>query len=280
MKRIKSYGSTDHQLLRIPSLEDLDADILSEILSRVPARSIVRSCKFVCKHWLSLILSPHFVESHRIHSQTRGPSLIIRTTNLSEQKTKFFSVAESSLEDSQALNATLLRTSTKQEHMLVSSSGLLFCLIDRMSHSVRICNPYTGEITLSIGRSIRYEGGFGTGDRVVASYGFGFDPSTKTHKVVRVWNIRKSSNGRVGVPINVCEVLTVGKDDTWRKIDKVPPCISETPAVSLNATIYWMKSTGSSPGKYKALVSFDVGSETFREISIPKSLLEEIRRIK
>ncbi|RZC57700.1 hypothetical protein C5167_004995 [Papaver somniferum] len=60
MKRLKRCTVID-QVLELPSLENFDVDILCEILSRVPARSIVWSCK----HWLSLIRSPHFVESHR-----------------------------------------------------------------------------------------------------------------------------------------------------------------------------------------------------------------------
>ncbi|KAI3885831.1 hypothetical protein MKX03_015077, partial [Papaver bracteatum] len=76
------------------------------------------------------------------------------------------------------------------------------------------------------------------------------------------------------------DVLTVGEDDTWRKIDDVPPFISETPAVSLNGSIYWISSSASSVAKYKSLVSFDTEREIFREIPIPKSLPQETRWIK
>ncbi|KAI3983715.1 hypothetical protein MKX01_001119 [Papaver californicum] len=281
MKGIRGYGLTDQ--VSKPSLDNFNVDILCEILSRVPTRSLVWSCKFVCKRWLSLIRSPHFVESHRIQAKTRQPSLIIRTTDR-DQKTELFFVDESSFEDSRAFNATVLMSFTDKGHMLrVPSSGLLFCLIDSKRHSVRICNPWTGEITPSIGRRIAIEGDTGVSHRVVATYGFGFDPSTKKHKVVRVWNIRRILNCTLGVAVNVWEVLTVGEDDTWRKIDELPACIWErVPAVSVNGTIYWIKGSYLSwlptVTKFEALVSFDVGSETCREIPIPK-LLEKSFKI-
>ncbi|XP_026430795.1 putative F-box protein At5g62660 [Papaver somniferum] len=271
----KRYGVADPQILA--SLENFDDDILCEILTRVPARLLVRSCKFVCKRWLSLIRSPHFLELHRIRSQTRRPSLIFSSTTtdyiIYTTTTEFFSVEESLFEDSRALNATPLMTPTMEECMLVSSSGLLFCLIDSLVHNVRIYNPCTGEITASIGKTNPIEG---QSYFVAATYGFGFHPSSKKHKLVRVWDIRTLRNGRLAV----AEVLTVGEDDTWRKINEVPPFISETPAVSLNGSIYWISSSASTVGKYKALVAFDMESEIFREISIPKSLLEETKKIK
>ncbi|KAI3915850.1 hypothetical protein MKW92_003267 [Papaver armeniacum] len=277
MKRVKRYGVTD-QVLKLPGLEHFDVDILCEILSRVPARSLVRSCKFVCKRWLSLIRSPHFVESHRIQSQTRRPSLIITTTNCGERNTKLFSVEDGSSEVNRPL-ATILKTFA-QEHMHIMSSNGLFCVIDSIIDSIRIYNPCTGEITPFIGTRIAIEQYIGETIRMSATYGFGFDPSTKKHKVVRV--CVNKGRFRRSVVVNICEVLSTGEDNTWRMIDEAPPCISRiVPAVSVNGSIYWMKCSGHSwYAKYEGLVAFDVGSETFREISIPKSVLEEIHPIK
>ncbi|KAI3891969.1 hypothetical protein MKW92_038207 [Papaver armeniacum] len=259
MKRVKRCGVTD-QVLNLPSLENFDVNILSEILSRVPARSLVGSCKLVCKDWLSLIRSPNFVESQRIRSQTHRPSLFVTTTstNPEERITKLFSVEDGSSEVNRPL-ANLLMTFLQELMHIISSNGL-FCIVDSM-HRICIYNPCNGEIT-HIGETIP----------MYATYGFGFDPSTKKHKVVRV-------------RVNSCQVLTTGEDNEWRKIDEVAPRICGTVrAVSVNGSIYWMKGTGRSSSmpvaKYGALVAFDMGSETFREIAIPKSLLEEIHPIK
>ncbi|KAI3964983.1 hypothetical protein MKW92_009954 [Papaver armeniacum] len=268
MKRMKRCHVID-QVIKLPSLEYFGVDILCEILSRVPARSIVWSCKLVCKRWLSLIRSPQFVESHRIQSETH-PSLIIRTVNRTEKKTKFFSVEGSSEEDQLAI---LSLTTFTREDMLISSNGL-FCLVDSLKDSTRIYNPSTGEISPSIQRSIAVEPYIG--DRKVATYGFGFDPSTKKHKVVRVWDIvrriPKTKQGDSYLIFKFCEVLTVGEDNTWRQTVERPPCISET-SVTVNGSIYWMDGGNlfATLAYYRSLVAFDIGSEKFREISLPKS---------
>ncbi|KAI3939869.1 hypothetical protein MKW98_029645 [Papaver atlanticum] len=146
--------------------------------------------------------------------------------------------------------------------MLISSNGL-FCLVDSLKDSTRIYNPSTGEISPSIQRSI------GVRDRMFATYGFGFDPSTKKHKVVRVW---RTKNGVDSEIIN-CEVSTVGEDNKWRKTDYGVNGVIRGSSVSVNGSIYWMKGGYFQAGfaNYESLVAFDVGSEKFREISLPKS---------
>ncbi|RZC73169.1 hypothetical protein C5167_048650 [Papaver somniferum] len=149
--------------------------------------------------------------------------------------------------------------------MLISSNGL-FCLVDSLKDSTRIYNPSTGEISPSIQRSP------GVRDRMFATYGFGFDPSTKKHKVVRAWRIPKAKIGVDGEIIN-CEVSTVGEDNTWRKADYGVNAVIRGSSVSVNGSIYWMKGGYFQSGfaNYESLVAFDVGSEKFREISLPKS---------
>ncbi|XP_026439263.1 putative F-box protein At1g46840 [Papaver somniferum] len=65
----------------------------------------------------------------------------------------------------------------------------------------------------------------------------------------------------------MCEILTLGKDTAWRRIDKVPPSgkyyKEKHGSVCVNGSIYWMDYENSAT----ILVAFDVGREEYRIIS-------------
>lgn len=74
---------------------------------------------------------------------------------------------------------------------------------------------------------------------VSRTYEFGFDPATKEYKVICIWRISGwllqyfEGCGEYTTldehrPVyeacyRMCEILTLGKDTAWRRIDKVPP---------------------------------------------------------
>ncbi|CAN0914031.1 hypothetical protein LINGRAHAP2_LOCUS28304, partial [Linum grandiflorum] len=62
-----------------------------------------------------------------------------------------------------------------------------------------------------------------------------------------------------------CEVLTVGVDASWRIIDALPKCqFDDRDCTYANGSVYWRTSP------YGSLLEFDMGSEKFRTIRIPK----------
>ncbi|KAI3975848.1 hypothetical protein MKX01_027146 [Papaver californicum] len=89
----------------------------------------------------------------------------------------------------------------------------------------------------------------------LAKCNLGFDPATKEHKVICIWNIRH---------LRICEVLTLGGDRTWRIIDDVPP--------SIQFQYYGVKKDDGP----KFIVALDVGKEKFRAIEIPDFILDKI----
>ncbi|KAL1816571.1 hypothetical protein ACET3Z_019145 [Daucus carota] len=51
------------------SINDLPEGLISQILLRLPVKSLLQ-CKSVCKPWLSLISTPHFIKSQLLHAIT------------------------------------------------------------------------------------------------------------------------------------------------------------------------------------------------------------------
>ncbi|KAI3996037.1 hypothetical protein MKX01_029667 [Papaver californicum] len=93
----------------------------------------------------------------------------------------------------------------------------LICLFDpENNHGVRVCNLSTREVTPWIKSTFISNLDVEDKDKYRLSTSrcnLGFDPATKEQKVICIWNIRH---------LQVCEVLTLGGDRTWRIIDDVP----------------------------------------------------------
>ncbi|MCL7049580.1 hypothetical protein MKW94_029404 [Papaver nudicaule] len=145
-------------------------------------------------------------------------------------------------------------------------------------------------------------------------YQMGFDPEKKEHKVFCFWRLSATDGTfREG---NACdapgyaswEALTVGRDTKWRRIsvtpdennvikmnEVLPPHHREINMIPVNAngTIYWrikgmsseyelmypkrVSDTEFSPSDPDVIIAFDVGSEKFRVIPIPRFILDEPR---
>ncbi|XP_026388623.1 putative F-box protein At5g52610 [Papaver somniferum] len=184
----------------------------------------------------------------------------------------------------------------------------LISLVNRSANSVSILNPSTGQSTSWIQSMIKQqhqnlyekiqvidEDGHCVSRQIqyVNSnwYYFGYDPLTMEHKVVLFWI--KEIYDRLGVFLrseNICEVMTVdgrqhNKNNlSWRRIDDefvLPPTISPsefTSSVYANGSIYWLRNDRKQHSVTEPLiVEFNVGSEKFRVISIPKYIIKQIR---
>ncbi|KAI3930810.1 hypothetical protein MKX01_037256 [Papaver californicum] len=160
----------------------------------------------------------------------------------------------------------------------------LICFTDTTwDFGVRIYNLGNRELTPWMSTTFMRKDAY-----VDPKYQFGFDPATKEHKVICLWK-SKTYTGRDSDPVYVgCEVLTVG-DNTWRIIDihEVPQfelvdTYSFQPVpngyVYVNGSIYWI--TGQLIYRWhsggEVIVAFDVGSEKFRTILVPKFITDQI----
>ncbi|KAI3912831.1 hypothetical protein MKW98_012773 [Papaver atlanticum] len=130
-------------------------------------------------------------------------------------------------------------------------------------------------------------------------YRFGFDPEKEEHKVFcfcRLSDRTKPSRIAERPDYTSCEVLAVGRDTKWRRINVVPnennqikinkvfPSFdTQRHSVYGNGSIYWRtedcsrKKKGLDVGSDDpdVIVALDVGSEEFRVIPIPKFVLDE-----
>ncbi|XP_074354822.1 putative F-box protein At1g47790 [Apium graveolens] len=161
-----------------PTLSD---DLISEILVRVPVKSLLRF-QSVCKSWLSLIKHSAFVRSQLLYSsttQTDQTLIISRYRNDEENKFLLLRV------DSREIEVDLKYPYSRDEFTHVplctlvgSANGIVCIAVDFINLKVGIYlwNPATRQSkAIPTFRDVHHE-----------SLGFGYDPIDDDYKVVRI----------------------------------------------------------------------------------------------
>ncbi|KAK9938560.1 hypothetical protein M0R45_015289 [Rubus argutus] len=151
-----------------------DEDLRTEILSRLPVKSVVR-CRCVCKAWRALISHPLFVEKYtgrRTKSKSSFRLLLpifpLRSVDYEAQGVAF----------REHYYPVSLPKPKRSLELYGSSHGIVCLAIDY--HTIILWNPSTGESNLLPEPPAR------TGhDGSIDFYGFGYDSTTQDYKIVR-----------------------------------------------------------------------------------------------
>ncbi|KAI3861182.1 hypothetical protein MKW92_015054 [Papaver armeniacum] len=308
------------------STEVFNKDVMLEILSRLPVKSLMRF-KSVCKHWLYLIKQDqHLIDLHFHHSKS-CPTLIYinplqekgiyRTSydpGFDESKTLCQSIScaeivkgSGSEDDVESIISKVRITDDKwflYNKVLGPVNGLV-CFVDTKTYAVRVYNASTRESTPWVGSTLLAE----ENDKLIKNedntieikthhppiYHFGFDPEKKEYKVFCFWRLSARPQGHRRHSLQRpdyarWEVLTLGRDTKWRKINMVPnennkliitevlsPYDTGKQPVYADGTLYWRNKVYSAAqwSDPDVIVALDVGSEKFRVIPIPNYILHE-----
>ncbi|KAI3834817.1 hypothetical protein MKW92_022865 [Papaver armeniacum] len=254
----------------------VDDGIVIEILSRLPAKSLLRF-KSVCKHWLSLITrDQNFIHLHSIRSKSRPNLLCIapKTQEEGEGDTQHILTGNLSVKTTGGGPKVIIhnfkqRTDDgwfKYDYLLEPVNGLV-CYIHWETSSVRIYNVSTRETTPWIKSTLldeekekleREDSPLKIVDGFYPTYQMGYDTEKKEHKVFCFWRLSAEPESFTGFYGDSdsgyarWEALTVGRDTKWRRISVVPDennlikinevlplfCSGGNP-VHANGTIYW-----------------------------------------
>lgn len=204
----------------------VDSAIVSDILSRLPVKSIVRF-KCVCKHWRFLIEEDsYFIDLHLNRSKISLilffiGSMVAKYTRIFIPEINKGRLVTVMLEGRGIEASTLsARTIRKMEFPLKNASffGPVNGLIgyesdDSKNSAIRICNISTQEVSPWIKSELsrNYDAKEISIERP-PSYEMGYDPATKKQKVICIWRIQHLDDCEVSqfVYDSVSEVLTVG----------------------------------------------------------------------
>ncbi|ESQ37533.1 hypothetical protein EUTSA_v10002973mg [Eutrema salsugineum] len=231
-------------------LDPIPLDLISEILSRLPAKSLVRSL-CVSKLWSSLTKHSSFINSFATRSSERPPRNLV--TFSVESKRFVFSVPQdrnpdrsfSSMDSYQMTNHKVMRfLLSKSVQGLVLLTGFLIWN-PTMRRFLNLSQPKTRNLGMSF---------------------LGYDPLEGKHKLLHVDREHSKS----------AWILTLGAQESWRKISKdMPFCSSfgERCGRCFNGILYYSACFCTHPSgrplEYH-IVRFDVRSEKFNLIKPPK----------
>ncbi|GFS30487.1 hypothetical protein Acr_00g0012160 [Actinidia rufa] len=250
--------------------QELPQDLLMEILSRLPVKSLLR-LKSVSKYWFSLIQNPSFIHLHHNCSKKKDCLVVMRHRNDCDGNLILSSVPDKTpthdlFESFEGLNL-------KDVNLIASSNGLFF-LAHFYKPKFVICNPATKEFRI-LPDPFHHA-------RHTSHLGFVFDPNTKDYKVVRVATLYESDltpydaydSPYVASDKDLLQEIPIDEKvhrydlstDCWRKVDAgVPKYLPSVSSYhfrnSLNGVFYWLY-----PCDYPMIIGFRVLDELFEEM--------------
>ncbi|XP_074363185.1 F-box protein At3g07870-like [Apium graveolens] len=239
---------------------DLLEELIAEIISRTPVRTIV-SCKSVCKRWCNIVSEPFF---SRLHLSISSKMLLLHqgdAEDVDDDNDGDLAVVE--LDDQHHQH------DIHHEPMMRFSPGLalgdyvgligsvngLICLEDSYDDSAYVCNPITQEyIRLQDSEYTRvsYLKGY---------YGFRLVESNQQYKIVRFYKGRfPSTEYDLG-----SEVYTLGTG-MWRDLGHVPFHLNEHDRGHyVSGRLHWLAG--------ELICVFDLDRELFRQWKLLHGLL-------
>ncbi|CAN1288838.1 F-box protein At3g07870 [Linum perenne] len=275
-KRMKKNSSPTSTVMDL-----LPSEIIQDILSRLPITSLVQF-RCVCSSWRALAADPHLTNlslsrhagassSSSAATNLEDPCLILHCDFPIRNQLYFADLAADGEEKYRLRRIQAPFWSTMPEFDIIGSCNGLLCLSDSLyGDALYVYNPFSGKF-LELPKSSRYA------DQEVV-FGFGFHPTTKEYKVIKIVYYRNGGSSRPGYPrsrrtvfpLSEVQILTLGTPE-WRIQDKISHQLIRRPGEALvNGRLHWV----TRPRRYnpvRRLISFDLGDEQFREVAKPES---------
>ncbi|XP_009609989.1 F-box protein At2g23160-like [Nicotiana tomentosiformis] len=226
-------------------------DMIFEVLTWLPAKSLMRF-RCVSKAWNSFIRhDPHFVKLHNARSQTRP----LASRLLFEIGTRHREVVESTSNFPTQLEGFSLQLARPRHYFDFNEITIcsnhcngLVCFYNRKDTQSYLYNVTTGEIK-ALPSSLRLPKGSGP------TLFLGFDQATERYKLLHV--IFYTKKPRI-------KILTLGTT-SWRIIrgDQYPVSCCFHTCIFLNGVVYWIE-------YHRPVIYFNFTEEKFVTLSLPQ----------
>ncbi|XP_034604679.1 uncharacterized protein [Setaria viridis] len=260
--------------------EDL---LVSEVLARLPAESLLRSGSVVCRSWRAAVRDPAFIRRHLELSRARPPTMLAISWPMDEKE-----------EDDDEEEATTVTPPRVVSVRAAHCNGLV-AVTASTGHTAHttVWNPATME-SVAVPTESPNVGPFTMITSAVAA--IGFDPRTNGYVLSRFFYRvnRIFTDGRSGsVVVEYDDVghevlrLGAGAGAGWRFTENAPfPIDDSVPPVCVRGAIYWAAMDPSASGEddvdddgiANILLRFSLRDETFAVFPLPPRVRSVGRR--
>ncbi|XP_051127643.1 F-box/kelch-repeat protein At3g06240-like [Andrographis paniculata] len=236
-------------------LSELPRDIMIDIFSRLPAKSVGK-CRCVAKPWQSLLSTPQFIRTHLSRKPHQETQLLIAGTH------SMFSSSEIG-RSSASKKIELGDTWTE----FVGSCDGLVLLVNEVDE-VFLVNPTTLEQVYMADSPLALKW-----NESFRMHGFGYDSCSDDYKIVTLSYYNTDNEYEPDCADTFVDVYSV-KRNLWKRVDVSPydHAVPElSPGAFVNGAIHWLASSREA-GYRSVIAAFDLAHEVFDEIPPPNGM--------
>ncbi|KAL3515943.1 hypothetical protein ACH5RR_022845 [Cinchona calisaya] len=251
------------------SFDDLPRELVSNILSRLPVKTLVQSTS-VSKLWYSLIKNPSFLKSHLTSSISKLTDNYILITPKSYSNDPVLSFFADDNDYSFVSNVKIpFQTRSKTINIVGSCNGLV-CFTDYVDAAyggdVYLFNPLINKLRMLRSEYSCYCDWMEKNFSVYPVLGFGFCESQNDFRVVRILysahHVEKKLRPRV-------EVYSL-KSGKWRSVKaKIDHLMFRGCNAFVDGCLYWVACVRARE-RVSWVMWFDLKDEVFREVEMPE----------
>ncbi|EFH53679.1 hypothetical protein ARALYDRAFT_323223 [Arabidopsis lyrata subsp. lyrata] len=234
----------------------LPEDLLVEILSRVPAKSLVR-LRSTSKRWNALVKDGRFAKKHYANTPKHS-SLVLMVTNF-----RVYLVSVDYLHGKVTASAKITSQFNLQDHLskqidvcnAYHSDGLLVCITK--DNSLVVWNPCLGQT-----RWIQARNSYNKNDY----YALGYDDKSSCYKILRMHRVVDD------ITVETESEVYDFASNSWRDIGSTTEWFIQqhrSRGMYVKGTTYWLALMSEEPPFDHFLLSFDFSTERFQSLSLP-----------
>ncbi|XP_062014048.1 F-box/kelch-repeat protein At3g06240-like [Rosa rugosa] len=236
-----------------------DGDIISEILARLPVKSLMRF-RCVSKSWSALISDPYFTKKHLSYTEmgiTENSSRLLYSLDppqsldhealkdLKDHRDGYFANRELDLP------VMIPGSSNRYKRIVGCCNGLICILVEQVDFMLwNPCTRYSNVLPRT-----KFPSYFPKFNSRNVFCGFGYDSATDDYKVIMGTRNCKQ-----------IQIFTL-KTSSWKVLPLTNALdMSGTAGLLLNGSLHWLAEPQPNAGNRQTILSFDLVEEKFREM--------------
>ncbi|XP_028755028.1 F-box protein CPR1 [Neltuma alba] len=240
-------------------MADLPLEVIIDILSRLPVKSVLRF-RCTCKSWRSLIDGSHFISFHLHKSlETNRNNLVIFRQN-SDLQIVDFDTLDAAVEVVHPLMCYGNRLK-----VLGSCNGLL-CICN-VAEDIALWNPSIRKHKILALLPVERRPESDTSLFAARVYGFGYDSFSDDYKLLRISYYIDLHSRTFDSQVKLYSLRT----NSWKTIQHMPYalCCARTMGVFVGGALHWVVTRKLEPDAPDLIIAFDLKYENFREVPLP-----------